>query len=250
MALPQLEICAETPQACLAAFEGGAQRIEVCSALSDGGVTPSDGLIRAAVAAANGLPVYALLRPRTGNFVYSDVEFEVMCADLEHAASLGAAGFVTGILTQNLTVDEKRMGKLISLAGKKEVTFHRAFDHTQNLKEALERIIDIGCRRLLTSGGKPTVQAGMKAIAELHYQARNRLRVAAGGGVTRSVAAELRRMANVDLHMSLRRKSRTGDSGFEDPLWDATDQTGEISAKDIHEMASLLLDVHPFPGYT
>jgi copper homeostasis protein len=237
---PQLEICAETPQACLAAFEGGAHRIEICAALNEGGITPSDGLIRGAIAAANGLPVYVILRPRSGNFVYSDAEFRIMCADLEHAGSLGASGFAAGILTSDGTVDELRMRHLIRLAGDKEVTFHRAFDHTQNLKEALERIIAIGCQRVLTSGGKPTVREGMNTIGELVQQATHRLRIAAGGGVTPTIAAELRRIANVDVHVSLRRKNRFSASPIQDPLWDRRHDSTDISVKDVQEMASVL----------
>jgi copper homeostasis protein len=237
---PQLEICAETPQACSAAFEGGAHRIEICTALSQGGVTPSHGLIRAAIAAAKGLPVYVLLRPRPGNFVYSDAEFKIICADLEHAATLGVSGFVTGILTPQRTVDELRMRDLIRLAGEKEVTFHRAFDHTHNLPDALEQIIAIGCRRLLTSGGKPAVTEGINTIADLARQAANRLRIAAGGGVTPAVAAELRRIPGVDLHVSLRRKTRPRSSRPHDPLWDGQNETTEISVRDIQHMASML----------
>jgi copper homeostasis protein len=237
--LPQLEICAETPQACSAAFEGGAHRIEICSALSEGGVTASRGLIQAAIDAAHGLPVYVLLRPRTGNFVYSDEEFRIMCADLEDAASFGAAGFATGVLTPQHNVDERRMRDLIKLAGEKEVTFHRAFDHTPNLNEALEQIIALGCGRLLTSGGKPTVPEGMDTILDLVRQAKSRIRIAAGGGVTPIVAAELRRRANVDLHVSLRRSRRPC---LHDPLWNSEDETSDILVIDVQQMAAVLRD--------
>ena len=205
--------------------------------MSDGGVTPSHGLIRAAVTAANGLPVHVLLRPRIGDFVYSDAEFDLMCDDLQYAAGLGVAGFVTGILTAERTVDEQRMLHLVKLAGDKEVTFHRAFDHTPNLTEALEQIIGLGCQRLLTSGGKPTVPEGMHAIVKLVRQARSRIRIAAGGGVTPAVATELRRMANVDVHVSLRRNRRFD---LRDPLWNNDDETTEISVDDVREMASVL----------
>jgi copper homeostasis protein len=238
--LPQLEICAETPQACFAAFQGGAHRIEICAALGQGGVTPGHGLIRAAIAAANGLPVYVLLRPRVGNFVYSDSEFQIICDDLEHAARLGASGFVTGMLTRERSVDELRMRHLIRLAGEKEVTFHRAFDQAQNLGEALEQIIAIGCGRLLTSGGRPTVREGLHTIKDLERQAKSRLRIAAGGGVTPAVAAELRRFANVDLHVSLQRKACLATSRERDPLWDSRNDPTEISVKDVQVMASVL----------
>jgi copper homeostasis protein len=223
----------------LAAYEGGANRIEICAALGEGGVTPSHGLIRAAIAAANGLPVYVLLRPRTGNFVYSDGEFKIICVDLEHAASLGVAGFATGILDAQGNVDSARMRALVKLAGEKQVTFHRAFDHTQNLREALEEIIAVGCRRVLTSGGGPTVGEGMSTIADLATQAGNRLRIAAGGGLTPAIACKLRSMAAVDLHVSLRRKRRRS-SGMHDPLWDPGNAATEILVSDVQALASIL----------
>lgn len=185
-------------------------------------------------------PYTSYLRPRTGNFVYSGAEFKTICADLTHAASLGVSGFAIGILTPQHTVDELRLRDLIGLAGDKEVTFHRAFDHTQDLREALEQIIAIGCRRLLTSGGRPTVREGMNTIVDLARQANNRLRIAAGGGVTPAIAAELRAVAGVDLHVSLQRKTRPRSSRLEDPLWDSGSETTEISVRDIREMASVL----------
>src|SRR5581483_2239249 len=221
------------------AYEGGADRIEICTALGLGGVTPSHGLISAAIAASNGLPVYVLLRPRAGNFVYSDAEFKLICDDLEQAANLGASGFVTGILTAERTVDESRMRRLIKLAGAKEVTFHRAFDQTHNLEDALEQIIAVGCRRLLTSGGKPTVQAGLDTIPELAQRARDRLRIAAGGGLTPVIAAELGRITSVDLHVSLQRGGRLRASRH-DPLWDNRNVTAEISVEDVRKMATII----------
>ncbi|HEY2039940.1 MAG TPA: copper homeostasis protein CutC, partial [Edaphobacter sp.] len=146
------ELCAETLQACFVAKEGGADRIELCSALSEDGLTPSHGLIRAAVE-HSGLPVYVLLRPRSGDFLYSDKEFALMQDDLLHARSLGARGFALGILHPDATVDIERTRKLVELASPLEVTFHRAFDLVPSLNQALEDVIASGCGRVLTSGG-------------------------------------------------------------------------------------------------
>ena len=129
----ELEICAETLQACAAAELGGADRIELCSGLSEGGITPSHGFIRAALAHCK-LPIHILLRPRAVNFVYSEPEFSLMCEDLEHAASLNVAGFVAGCLNDDGKVDELRLRTLVHLAGERPVTFHRAFDHTPDLE--------------------------------------------------------------------------------------------------------------------
>src|SRR5581483_10602353 len=153
--------------------------------------------------------------------------------------TLNSSSFVTIILTAERTVDESRMRRLIKLAGAKEVTFHRAFDQTHNLEDALEQIIAVGCRRLLTSGGKPTVQAGLDTIPELAQRARDRLRIAAGGGLTPVIAAELGRITSVDLHVSLQRGGRLRASRH-DPLWDNRNVTAEISVEDVRKMATII----------
>ena len=184
------ELCAETLQACLAAGQGGADRIELCSALSEDGLTPSHGLIRAAVE-RSGLPVYVLLRPRCGDFVYSDGEFALMQDDLLHARSLGAKGFALGVLRADATVDIERTRRLVELASPLEVTFHRAFDLVPSLDQALEDIVAAGCGRVLTSGGERDVVAGAAKLASLVKQAGDRIDVAVGGGLRTSNAASV-----------------------------------------------------------
>ena len=184
------ELCAETLQACLAAKEGGADRIELCSALSEDGLTPSHGLIRAAVE-RSGLPVHVLLRPRSGDFFYSDEEFAIMQADLLHARSLGAKGFALGVLLADATVDIERTRKLAELASPLEVTFHRAFDLVPSLDQGLEDIVTAGCGRVLTSGGERDVVAGATKLTSLVEQAGNRIDVAAGGGLRIANAASV-----------------------------------------------------------
>lgn len=184
------ELCAETLQACLAAGEGGADRIELCSALSEDGLTPSHGLIRAAVE-HSGLPVHVLLRPRSGDFFYSNEEFALMQDDLLHARSLGAKGFALGVLLADATVDIERTRKLVELASPLEVTFHRAFDLVPSLNQALEDVIAAGCGRVLTSGGERDVVAGAAKLANLIEQAGDRIDVAVGGGLRISNAASV-----------------------------------------------------------
>ena len=123
------ELCAETIDACLAAKEGGADRIELCSGLSEGGVTPSYGLVRAAVE-RSGLPVHVLVRPRGGDFCYSDAELDVMRQDILHLKELGVNGVALGLLREDNTVDLEGTRKLVALAQPLKVTFHRAFDMT------------------------------------------------------------------------------------------------------------------------
>jgi len=200
------EVCAETLQACTAAREGGADRIELCSALSEDGLTASHGLIRAAVE-QTGLPIHVLIRPRAGDFVYTNEEFSLMREDIIHARDLHASGVVIGILNSDSTVDIERTRQLVHLAGEMEVTFHRAFDLTLNLHAALEAVIATGCHRLLTSGGEPDVIAGTACLAQLVDLAADRIQVAAGGGVRVGNAALLVAATRVPhLHGSLRRK--------------------------------------------
>lgn len=237
----QLEICAETLQTCVAAREGGADRIELCSDLVEGGVTPSHGLIRRATLESK-LPVHVMLRPRAGNFVYSAAEFDVICFDLEHAAELGAAGVVCGMLREDNTVDEERTAKLVNLAGPMEVSFHRAFDDAPNLAQALEHVIACGCRRVLTSGGKPSASEGEGTLAALAEQARGRIRIAGGGGVTVQIAAKLLARTRIDLHTSLRRRlvadadeHFSAVPGGEPPL--------ELQASDVRALAGVIASV-------
>jgi copper homeostasis protein len=199
------ELCAETLQACLAAGEGGANRIELCSALSEDGLTPSHGLIRAAIE-QSGLPVYVLLRPRNGNFHYTPEEFALMRDDLEHARVLGARGFALGVLHADRTVDIDRTRELVELASPLEVTFHRAFDLTPSLNQALEDVIAAGCKRVLTSGGERDVVAGSANLARLMERAMGRIDVAAGGGLRIANAASVARTTGINhFHGSMRR---------------------------------------------
>jgi copper homeostasis protein len=199
------ELCAETIQACLAAREGGADRIELCTALSEGGLTPSHALTRAAVQ-RSGLPVHVLLRPRGGDFLYTEDEFALMREDLLHARSLGASGFVLGILRADGTVDMERTRELVDLAAPLEITFHRAFDYTVSLEQALEDVIATGCRRVLTSGGERDVLAGADSLARLVELAAGRIEIAAGGGLRIKDAAGIARTTLArHFHGSLRR---------------------------------------------
>lgn len=184
------ELCAETLQACLVAREGGADRIELCSALSEDGLTPSHAFIKGAIE-RSGLPVHVLLRPRAGDFFYSEEEFALMREDLLHARSLGASGFALGLLNADETVDGERTRELVELAAPLDVTFHRAFDVTPSLDAALEDVIAAGCRRVLTSGGEGDVVAGASRLAQLVERAAERVDVAVGGGLRLDNAARV-----------------------------------------------------------
>jgi copper homeostasis protein len=237
----QLEICIETLSAGMAAKTGGASRIELCSALSVGGLTPSHGFISAAVEQI-GLPIHVLLRPRAGDFVYSDQEFRIMRRDLEHARRLGAQGCVFGILDRGGRVDFERTRDLARQAAPMEVTFHRAIDRSRDLSESLEQVIATGCTRVLTSGGMQTAAEGAPTLAALVRQAAGRVRIAAGGGVTIATATELLATATVDLHASLLRHRSARESMNIDPLWDE-ETNNSIDPADVRALASFLEQV-------
>lgn len=187
----ELEIAANSLASALAAQEGGADRIELCSALEVGGLTPSHGLIALARERVR-IPIYALIRPRAGDFCYNEDEFATMLCDIEHCVATGCDGIVIGALDVNATVDAVRCRALISAAGRLGVTFHRAFDMTRDLSAALEDVVALGCERLLTSGGKPTALAGADTIRALVQQAGQRIRVMPGAGIDASNIAAIR----------------------------------------------------------
>ena len=177
-----VEAAVETLDSALAAERAGADRIELCDNLSDGGTTPGAGLI-AAVAEQTQLPVFVLIRPRAGGFVYSDDEFDAMIRDIELAGRMGIAGIVTGALTPDGRVNAERTHTLVKAAAGLPVTFHRAIDFAMNLPAALEEAIEAGASRVLTSGGAATALEGVDLIAALVDQARKRITIIAGGGI-------------------------------------------------------------------
>ena len=177
-----VEAAVETLDSALAAERAGADRIELCDNLSDGGTTPGAGLIVAVVERTR-LPVFVLIRPRTGGFVYADDEFDAMLRDIELAGRMGIAGIVTGALTSDGRVDVERTRILVKAASGLPVTFHRAIDATVNLPVALEAVIEAGASRVLTSGGAATALEGVDLIAALVDQARERITIIAGGGI-------------------------------------------------------------------
>ncbi len=194
---PLLEICANSFDSALAAERGGADRIELCENLNEGGTTPSHGTISLTTRQLN-IPVYVLIRPRAGNFVYSDEEFNIMKADVEHCKALGCQGVVIGLLKPDGTVDRQRTAELVRLAQPMGVTFHRAFDGVPEISQALEAIIESGCERILTSGLHNTAMEGAAVIRELRTLAGGRIKILAGSGVNPENITELARLTMAD----------------------------------------------------
>jgi copper homeostasis protein len=196
-----LEICCFSLESCLTAQKAGAYRVELCGGMFEGGTTPSAGLIKLARQNLT-IKLYVMIRPRGGDFCYSDTEFEVMKEDIQTAKELGADGVVFGLLSPDGSVDVPRTKELVDLAHPMKVTFHRAFDVCAEPFEALETIIELGCERILTSGQKNTVTEGIDLLKVLVEKADNRIEIMAGGGVTAKNAAQLLEAGVHALHMT------------------------------------------------
>lgn len=177
------EICVDSIAGVRAAKAAGAQRVELCGNLLEGGVTPSRGAIRQA-RTVTGIGLHVIIRPRGGDFLFDDDEFAVMRADIETAKAESADGVVIGLLTAAACIDVERTRALIALARPLAVTFHRAFDMTPDPFEALETLIGFGIERVLTSGQEATVLEGLPLIADLVRRAGQRIIVMPGGGIT------------------------------------------------------------------
>jgi copper homeostasis protein len=184
------EVCIDSVEGAMAAEKAGAQRVELCSDLVEGGLTPSLGTIRL-VRQKTTLGLNIMIRPRGGDFLYSDLEFDVMRADLLEAKAAGADAVVMGLLHPNGAIDIERTGMLIDLARPMAVTFHRAFDVSQDLSKALEELIRLGVDCVLTSGRKATALEGADCIASLVRQAAGRIQVMAGAGITAANVSQI-----------------------------------------------------------
>lgn len=177
-----LEICASNYQSAINAQNAGAHRIELCSELAVGGVTPSYGLIHQTLKNLK-IPVFVLIRPRSGNFTYSDAEFEIMKQDIQICKDLGCKGIVSGVLNLNNTIDIERTRQLIELSKPLAFTFHRAFDRTPNPYESLTHLIELKVDRILTSGQVTSAEKGILLLKELKALADDKLSILPGSGI-------------------------------------------------------------------
>ncbi len=194
--------CLESVAGVLAAEQGGADRVELCAGLAEGGLTPSAATIRLAKERAH-IPVMVMIRPRAGDFLYSALEFEVMQRDIEVGRQCGADGVVFGLLTADGRVDRERTARLLDAARPLSVTFHRAFDMTRDPREALETLGSIGVDRVLTSGQEKSAAEGMVLLRELVAQGGVRIAVMPGAGIDEHNAGEVaRRTGARELHFA------------------------------------------------
>jgi copper homeostasis protein len=205
-----LEIAANSVASALAAQEGGAGRVELCTALELGGLTPSHAQIALARERLR-IPLYVLIRPRAGDFLYGELECETMLRDVETCASLGCDGVVLGVLDAEGRVDTARCRPLIAAAGKLGVTFHRAFDLSRDPAQALEDIVTLGCECILTSGMQGSAADGSALIRELVEQAGDRIVVMPGAGITaQNIAALATATGAHEFHASAKHQLPSG----------------------------------------
>jgi copper homeostasis protein len=198
-----LEISVESLASAIAAERGGAHRIELCEFLAVGGVTPCKDLMRKTRAAVK-IPIFAMIRPRDEDFVYSVSELAQMRTEIDLAKSCGMDGLALGILHRDNTINVEQTRKLVALARPLPVTFHRAFDETPNPCAALESVISTGASRILTSGGKPTAFEGASVLADLVFTSANRIIILPGGGNNASNLREVARFTHAhEFHSGL-----------------------------------------------
>lgn len=203
----ELEICTSSTEGAIAAYQGGAERIELCSALALGGLTPSIGCIECVRRAVPLTQLFVLIRPREGDFVYSAQEIAEMCCDIERARAAGADGFVFGVLTTEGRYDEEKNRMLLAAAAGLPCTFHRAFDVAANQQQLLETLVKEGFQRILTSGRAATALEGADCLAELVRLADGRIGIQCAGGIDATNIDLLRQKTQAPMyHGSFREK--------------------------------------------
>ena len=213
----RFEICANSVDSCIAAQEGGADRVELCAGIPEGGTTPSYGTIRTARESID-IGLNVIIRPRGGDFLYSENELNQMRHDILTARELGADGLVFGCLTPEGNVDMAAMSLLMKAAGATPVTFHRAFDHTSDPFRAMEDIIGLGCVRILTSGCRPTAYEGAQNIADLIRKASDRIIIMPGCGIRENNIRDIAEITGArEFHFSAREAAISGMK-FRNPL--------------------------------
>lgn len=196
-----IEVCAYSLESCINAQAGGAGRIELCGGLGEGGTTPSAGLIEMVKEYVQ-IPVYVMIRPRGGDFVYDFFEEEIMRKDISTAKKLGVDGVVLGVLHPDGQVNVERTKALVEFAQPLKVTFHRAFDLTPDPMKALAAVIETGAERILTSGQKPSAPEALELLAQLAKKANGAIEIMAGGGVNHTNAAALAEAGVHSLHLT------------------------------------------------
>ncbi|MBL3546231.1 copper homeostasis protein CutC [Chryseobacterium sp. KMC2] len=193
--MSKIEIACFNPESAVIAFENGADRIELCDGLSEGGTTPGVKVTQELREKIN-IPIFVMIRPRGGDFTYSEAEFEQMKNDLIQLKSLKVDGFVFGILNENDEVNTEQNKALVKLATPLPCTFHRAFDRAKGLEESLEKVIECGFTTILTSGQKPNVSEGKENLKKLVELSNGRIEILVGGGLRSTNIEEIRALTH------------------------------------------------------
>ncbi|GGC42319.1 copper homeostasis protein CutC [Parapedobacter defluvii] len=236
----QLEICANSVTSALAAQDGGAHRVEFCQNLEMGGTTPSPGQIRLARQQLT-IGMHVLIRPRAGDFLYSDTEFEEMKADVLFCKEVGCDGVVIGLLHADGRIDKERTTELAAMAHPMYVTFHRAFDVCREPFEALESIIACGCRRLLTSGMRNTAQEGAQLIKQLVERAGGRIEIMPGSGINAdNIMVMVHTTGATSFHASAKVVRHSGMSYVNEAVSGMGNEAWEASKEKIRHLADIL----------
>ena len=225
------------------AVEGGADRIELCANLAEGGTTPSYAHIKKCREAFD-IVLFPIIRPRGGDFLYTKDEFEIMKNDIKLCKELGCEGIVIGLLNMDGTIDMTRTSELIEPAYPLEVTFHRAFDRCKDPFAALEELIEIGCQRILTSGQKPTVSEGVDLIAELNKKADDRIIILPGSGVRKdNIKMLAEKIGCLEFHSSLRGKAKSPMQFIHPAFADSAESysNNEISPNEVRALRNALI---------
>jgi copper homeostasis protein len=225
------------------AVEGGADRIELCANLAEGGTTPSFGTIKQCREAFDVL-LYPIIRPRGGDFLYTNEEFAIMLQDVKLCKQLGCDGVVIGLLNADGTIDVKRTSVLIEAAYPLGVTFHRAFDRCKDPFEALEQLIEIGCERILTSGQQPSVADGLELVTELQRQADERIIIMPGSGVRKeNIKMLAEKTGCIEFHSSLRGKESSKMEFIHEAFKDSAESysNNAISPDEVRALRNALL---------
>ncbi len=248
MTRPLLEIAANSLGSALAAQAGGADRIELCANLSEAGTTPSHGTL-AVTRDRLHIPIYVLIRPRAGDFCYAEADVEVMLRDIETCVALGCDGVVIGALDVEGDIDVAVCRTLIAAAGPLGVTFHRAFDVAPDQSRALHTIIELGCERVLTSGGEAIALAGAERIAEFVEGAGSQIAVMAGAGINASNIREVVERSHArEFHASARGMHTSATRHRNDRLPELNADWWETDTNVVRAMADALHGCSPTTG--
>ncbi len=235
----KFEVCVDNIQSVQTASQAEVDRVELCSALSVGGLTPSYGFLKQAIGYEN-LSHHVMIRPRSGNFIYNDEEIEQMLFDIQMAKNLGADGVVFGVLDASGHIDKEKCKILLQAAQGMQATFHRAFDLCSDHRQALEDIIKLGFQRILTSGQHKTALDGKHIIKDLVTQSNGRIEIMAGSGITSENVLEIVRTTNVsDVHFSAKKVMQLTACNNGVAMGSDSDADNQLAQADINEILKI-----------